>query len=85
MATEVPGVTVQPSQPTLAVHGGVRPEAQPFCVVVSPVFHSTTFGFPSVDEMRRYSRGELPRAYFYSRDANPTVSEVEVIQELDKI
>ena len=27
--------------------------------------------------MRRYARGELPEAYFYSRYANPTVAEVE--------
>ena len=27
--------------------------------------------------MRRYARGELPDAYFYSRYANPTVAEVE--------
>ena len=27
--------------------------------------------------MRRYARGELPEAYFYSRYANPTVAEAE--------
>lgn len=27
--------------------------------------------------MRRYARGEMPEAYFYSRYANPTVSEAE--------
>ena len=62
---------------TIAVHGGERPEEQPFGAVVSPVFHSATFSFQSFDEMRRYARGELPEAYFYSRYANPTVAEVE--------
>ena len=62
---------------TVAVHGGERPEEQPFGAVVSPVFHSATYSFQSFDEMRRYARGELPEAYFYSRYANPTVAEVE--------
>ena len=62
---------------TVAVHGGERPEEQPFGAVVSPVFHSSTFSFQNFDEMRRYARGELPEAYFYSRYANPTVAEVE--------
>src|SRR5216683_2260571 len=62
---------------TIAVHGGELTEEQPFGAVVSPVFHSSTFGFRSFDEMRRYSRGELSEAYFYSRYANPTVAEVE--------
>jgi cystathionine beta-lyase/cystathionine gamma-synthase len=61
---------------TLAVHGGEHPE-QPFGAVVSPVFHSSTYRFQTFDEMRRYARGELADAYFYSRYANPTVSEVE--------
>jgi cystathionine beta-lyase/cystathionine gamma-synthase len=62
---------------TLAVHGGERREEQPFGAVVSPVFHSSTFSFSSFDEMRRYSRGELSEAYFYSRYGNPTVAELE--------
>ncbi|HEY7786380.1 MAG TPA: aminotransferase class I/II-fold pyridoxal phosphate-dependent enzyme [Pyrinomonadaceae bacterium] len=65
------------SPATIAVHGGERTEEQPFGAVVSPVFHSSTFCFSSFDEMRRYSRGELGEAYFYSRYANPTVAEVE--------
>jgi methionine-gamma-lyase len=77
MQIEVPPVAVQSSQATVAVHGGVRQGEQPFGSVVSPVFHSSTFGFQSFDEMRRYARGELPEAYFYSRYANPTVAEVE--------
>lgn len=77
MAAEIPTEAVQPSQATIAVHGGERPEEQPFGAVVSPVFHSATFSFQSFNEMRRYARGELPEAYFYSRYANPTVAEVE--------
>ena len=64
------------SRATIAVHGGEQPE-QPFGAVVSPVFHSSTYGFQTFDEMRRYARGELGEAYFYSRYANPTVAEVE--------
>jgi cystathionine beta-lyase/cystathionine gamma-synthase len=77
MAAEIPTEAVQQSQATIAVHGGERPEEQPFGAVVSPVFHSATFSFQSFDEMRRYARGELQEAYFYSRYANPTVAEVE--------
>jgi cystathionine beta-lyase/cystathionine gamma-synthase len=62
---------------TLAVHGGERRQEQPFGAVVSPVFHSATYSFNTFDEMRRYSRGELSDAYFYSRYRNPTVAEVE--------
>lgn len=63
-------------QATVAVHGGQR-RPQPFGAVVSPVFRSSTFGFETFDEMRRYARGELAEAYFYSRYGNPTVAEVE--------
>lgn len=66
-----------PSQATLAVHGGELTAEQPFGAVVSPVFHSSTFAFANFDEMRRYARGELPEAFFYSRYANPTVAEAE--------
>jgi cystathionine beta-lyase/cystathionine gamma-synthase len=66
-----------PSQATLAVHGGELTDEQPFGAVVSPVFHSSTFAFANFDEMRRYARGELPEAFFYSRYANPTVAEAE--------
>jgi methionine-gamma-lyase len=62
---------------TIAVHGGEKPDEQQFGSVVSPVFHSATFAFENFDEMRRYARGELPDAYFYSRYANPTVNEAE--------
>ena len=65
------------SPATVAVHGGERRNEQPFGAVVSPVFHSTTYSFNSFDEMRRYARGELGEAFFYSRYANPTVAEVE--------
>jgi cystathionine beta-lyase/cystathionine gamma-synthase len=65
------------SPATVAVHGGERTDEQPFGAVVSPVFHSATFAFENFEEMRRYARGELPEAYFYSRYANPTVAEAE--------
>ncbi len=65
------------SQATLAVHGGELTESQQFGAVVSPVFHSVPFAFKNFEEMRRYARGELPEAYFYSRYANPTVAEAE--------
>lgn len=65
------------SQSTLAVHAGEITADQPFGAVVSPVFHSVPFAFRNFDEMRRYARGELPDAYFYSRYGNPTVAEVE--------
>jgi cystathionine beta-lyase/cystathionine gamma-synthase len=65
------------SQSTLAVHGGERTDEQPHGAVVSPVFHTATFAFESFDQMRRYARGELSDAYFYSRYANPTVAEAE--------
>ncbi|HJU56872.1 MAG TPA: PLP-dependent aspartate aminotransferase family protein [Pyrinomonadaceae bacterium] len=64
------------SPATATVHGGQR-RPQPFGAVVSPVFRSSTYGFETFDEMRRYARGELPEAYFYSRYSNPTVAEVE--------
>lgn len=61
---------------TVTVHGGEH-SLQPHGAVVSPVFHSSTYGFETFDEMRRYARGELSESYFYSRYANPTVAEVE--------
>jgi len=68
---------VKLSPATIAVHGGERTDEQQFGAVVSPVFHSATFAFENFEEMRRYARGELPEAYFYSRYANPTVAEAE--------
>lgn len=62
---------------TTAVHGGERTEEQQFGAVVSPVFHTSTFALQNFAEMRRYARGELPDAYFYSRYSNPTVAEAE--------
>ena len=68
---------LQLSPGTIAVHGGERTDEQEFGAVVSPVFHSATYAFKDFDEMRRYAKGELPDAYFYSRYANPTVAEAE--------
>lgn len=77
MASQEPSEKVSRAQATIAVHGGQRPEETPFGAVVAPVFHSSTFSFKNFDELRRYSRGELPESFFYSRYANPTVAEVE--------
>jgi methionine-gamma-lyase len=65
------------SPATIAVHGGEQTDEQPFGAVVSPVFHSATFSLANFAELRRFARGELPDAYFYSRYANPTVAEAE--------
>jgi methionine-gamma-lyase len=77
MASEKPGEKSSLAQATIAVHGGERPEEHLYGAVVAPVFHSTTFSFKNFSEMRRYARGELPEAFFYSRYANPSVAEVE--------
>jgi len=72
------------SEATIAVHGGKTENDTPFGAVVPPLFHSSTYRFPSFEDMRRYSRGELPDAFFYSRYANPTVTEVErIIADLE--
>jgi cystathionine beta-lyase/cystathionine gamma-synthase len=72
------------AEATIAVHGGTSAKETPFGAVVPPLFHSSTYRFSSFDEMRRYSRGELPEAFFYSRYANPTVMDVErTIAELE--
>jgi methionine-gamma-lyase len=65
------------SSATIAVHGGERTDEQQFGSVVSPVFHTSAFAFTNFEEMRRYARGELPEAFFYSRYGNPTVAEAE--------
>ncbi len=64
------------SQATIAVSGG-QDEDQPFGAVIAPVFHSVTYAFKNFAELRQYTRGELPEAYFYSRYGNPTVAEAE--------
>ncbi|HEY0384828.1 MAG TPA: PLP-dependent transferase, partial [Pyrinomonadaceae bacterium] len=76
MASDDSSKTEAQGPATIAVHGG-KNARQPFGAVVSPVFHSSTYGFETFDEMRRYARGELPESYFYSRYGNPTVAEVE--------
>jgi cystathionine beta-lyase/cystathionine gamma-synthase len=65
------------SQATIAVHGGERTEEQPHGAVVSPVFHTATLAVENFVLMRRYPRGELTDAYFYSLYANPTVADAE--------
>jgi methionine-gamma-lyase len=65
------------SPATVSVHGGEHVDVEPFGAVVAPVYHASTFAFSDFDTMRRYARGEMPDAFFYSRYANPTVAEVE--------
>lgn len=77
MSQDKPINELKLSPASIAVHGGERTDEQQFGAVVSPVFHSATFAFENFEEMRRYARGELPEAYFYSRYANPTVAEAE--------
>lgn len=77
MATKTSTKAARLAQATVAIHGGERPDEQPFGAVVSPVFHSSTFAFQNFADMRRYAQGELPEAFFYSRYGNPTVAEVE--------
>jgi cystathionine beta-lyase/cystathionine gamma-synthase len=76
MASDEHKKDAEHSSATIAVHGG-EDRQQPFGAVVSPIFLSSIYGFQTFDEMRRYARGELKEAYFYSRYANPTVAEVE--------
>jgi cystathionine beta-lyase/cystathionine gamma-synthase len=85
MNSKADGKSSHLSAATLAVHGGTPLAESPFGAVVSPVFHSSTYKFADFEEMRRYARGELPDAFFYSRYANPTVTEVErKIAELEQ-
>jgi cystathionine beta-lyase/cystathionine gamma-synthase len=84
MASSKDNANSSRSLSTIAAHGGERKGEQAFGAVVSPVFHSTIFSFKSFDELRSYARGEMSDSYFYSRYANPTVSEVErTIAELE--
>lgn len=62
---------------TRAVRGAANGAPQPHGAVVAPVFHATSYGFQTFDEMRRYAHGERPDAYFYARYANPTVDAAE--------
>lgn len=56
---------------------GGQDQDQPFGAVIAPVFHSVTYAFKNFAELRQYTRGELPEAYFYSRYGNPTVADAE--------
>jgi cystathionine beta-lyase/cystathionine gamma-synthase len=46
--------------------------------LVSPIYQSVKFEFESVEETERSLRGERP-GFFYSRAANPTVRELELL------
>ena len=61
----------------IARRDGENAALNPHGAVVAPVFHSSSYGFATFDEMRRYAKGELPDEFFYSRYDNPTVAEAE--------
>ena len=54
---------------TEQIHGGIEPDPATGAIL-TPIFQSTTFVQPSVDEY-------LAKGYSYSRTANPTVSALE--------
>ena len=54
---------------TKQIHAGVEPDAQTGAIL-TPIYQSTTFVQPSVDEY-------LSRGYSYSRSGNPTVRALE--------
>lgn len=54
---------------TEQIHGGIEPDPATGAIL-TPIFQSTTFVQPSVDEY-------LTKGYSYSRTANPTVSALE--------
>ncbi len=58
---------------TRAVHGDHGPRSGP---LATPIVQAATFAFASAAEMRRYLDGD-PALYLYTRDANPTLDELE--------
>jgi cystathionine beta-lyase/cystathionine gamma-synthase len=65
---------VKPRGPgTRAVHGARGPRSGP---LVTPIAQTSTFAFASSAELRRCLDGD-PALYEYSRDANPTLDELE--------
>ena len=53
----------------------VPPDNRP---LVAPIFQSVKFSFDDATETLRYSRGERD-GYFYSRSANPTLRQLELL------
>jgi len=66
-------VTTPRGPGTRAVHGGHGPRSGP---LVPPIAQTSTFAFASSAELRRCLDGD-PALYEYSRDANPTLDELE--------
>jgi methionine-gamma-lyase len=60
---------------TRAVHSGERIDKET-ASVTQAIHQSSTYAFPSIDEMERVFRGESS-AYIYTRYANPTSRSVE--------
>ena len=55
----------------------VRPEPEN-APLVEPIHRSVKFTFPSVEEMAKFLRGDR-EGYFYSRYANPTLRQLELL------
>jgi cystathionine beta-lyase/cystathionine gamma-synthase len=67
----------EPSKTASSANKGETNTTNPHGAVVAPVHHSSSYGFATFDEMRRYAKGQLPDEFFYSRYGNPTVAEAE--------
>ncbi len=72
--TEASGKTASEGFETLAVHGGDLED--PFRALTSPIYMTSTYTFPGVEEMSSVLAGERP-GYVYSRAGNPTVGAME--------
>ena len=59
---------------TMAIHGGDLED--PFRALTSPLYMTSTYTFPSVEEMSSVLSGERS-GYVYSRAGNPTVGAME--------
>jgi cystathionine beta-lyase/cystathionine gamma-synthase len=67
----------EPAKTASFANKGETNTTNPHGAVVAPVHHSSSYGFATFDEMRRYAKGQLPDEFFYSRYGNPTVAEAE--------
>ncbi|MHB8369664.1 MAG: trans-sulfuration enzyme family protein [Leptospirales bacterium] len=66
---------------TIAIHGSEGED--PHRALTPPLYMTSTFTFPNVEEMGRVLSGERP-GYVYSRGSNPTVASLEkVVAQLE--
>jgi len=66
---------------TMAIHGSEGED--PHRALTPPLYMTSTFTFPNVEEMGRVLSGERP-GYVYSRASNPTVASLEkVVAQLE--